>query len=173
MADGHDLLDHLRGRVGVTGICGLRAPDRSEEGAPGCRVRLGGHDCRPSRDPNPENLSSWRLTESEYRGPRTGRIDEEEEVHGRADRVRAEAGTHLNFFIYQQLPLLPPPPQLYTEPHLAFLVLKVLELTYTSNALAPFAQDLGHDGPRPSPGMESVAPTCALISMPSTPVPTA
>ena len=34
-----------------------------------------------------------------------------------------------------------------TEPRLAFLVPKVLELSYTSHALAPFACDLGHDGP--------------------------
>ena len=54
-------------------------------------------------------------------------------------------GTHLNFFIYQQLPILPP--AFYTEPRLAFLVPKILELTYTSHALAPFARDLGHDGP--------------------------
>ena len=54
-------------------------------------------------------------------------------------------GTHLTFFIYQQLPILPP--AFYTEPHLAFLVPKVLELTYTSHALAPFARDLGYDGP--------------------------
>ena len=54
-------------------------------------------------------------------------------------------GTHLNFFIYQQLPILPP--AFYTEPRLAFLVPKILELIYTSHALAPFARDLGHDGP--------------------------
>ena len=54
-------------------------------------------------------------------------------------------GTHLNFFIYQQLPILPP--AFYTEPRLVFLVPKILELTYTSHALAPFARDLGHDGP--------------------------
>ena len=53
-------------------------------------------------------------------------------------------GTHLNFFVYQQLPLLPP--SFYTESRLAFLVPKVLELTYTSYALSPFARDLGHDG---------------------------
>ncbi|WP_137113284.1 N-6 DNA methylase [Mesorhizobium sp. GR13] len=54
-------------------------------------------------------------------------------------------GTHLNFFIYQQLPILPP--DFYTEPRLAFITPKVLELTYTSHSLAPFARDLGHDGP--------------------------
>ncbi|MCS6291162.1 MAG: N-6 DNA methylase [Nitrospira sp.] len=54
-------------------------------------------------------------------------------------------GTHLNFFIYQQLPILPP--AFYTESRLAFIVPRVLELTYTSHSLAPFARDLGHDGP--------------------------
>ncbi|WP_114374490.1 Eco57I restriction-modification methylase domain-containing protein [Elioraea thermophila] len=54
-------------------------------------------------------------------------------------------GTHLNFFIYQQLPILPP--AFYTGPRLAFVLPRVLELTYTSHALAPFARDLGHAGP--------------------------
>jgi hypothetical protein len=44
-----------------------------------------------------------------------------------------------------QLPILPP--TFYTDPRLAFITPKVLELTYTSHALAPFARDLGHDGP--------------------------
>ena len=35
----------------------------------------------------------------------------------------------------------------YTEPDLAFIVPRVLELTYTSHSRAPFARDLGHDGP--------------------------
>jgi N-6 DNA Methylase len=54
-------------------------------------------------------------------------------------------GTHMNFFIYQQLPILPP--DFYNESRLAFITPKVLELTYTSHSLAPFAHDLGHDGP--------------------------
>jgi hypothetical protein len=53
-------------------------------------------------------------------------------------------GTHLNFFIYQQLAILRP--STYTEADLAFIVPRVLELTYTSNAMAPFARDLGYDG---------------------------
>ena len=57
-------------------------------------------------------------------------------------------GTHLNFFIYQQLPILPP--AFYTEPRLAFLVPKILELTYTSHALAPFARDLQEPESRPT-----------------------
>ncbi len=54
-------------------------------------------------------------------------------------------GTHLKYNIFKQLPVLPP--AFYTEPRIAFIVPKVLELTYTSRSLAPFARDLGHDGP--------------------------
>ncbi len=54
-------------------------------------------------------------------------------------------GTTLNFYIVHQLPILHP--TFYTELCLAFLVPKVLELTYTSHTLAPFARDLGYDGP--------------------------
>ncbi len=51
----------------------------------------------------------------------------------------------LDAFILKQLPVLPP--TFYTEPRLAFITPKVLELTYTSHSLSPFARDLGHDGP--------------------------
>jgi Eco57I restriction-modification methylase len=54
-------------------------------------------------------------------------------------------GANLNFFLVEQFPILPP--AFYTEPRLAFVTPKVLELTYTSQSLAPFARDLGHDGP--------------------------
>ena len=54
-------------------------------------------------------------------------------------------GTALAVFVLVQLPILPP--SFYTVPRLDFIVLRVLELTYTSNSLAPFAQDLGYDGP--------------------------
>ena len=54
-------------------------------------------------------------------------------------------GVNLNFFYVKQFPVLPP--GFYTEPRLAFVTPRVLELTYTSHALAPFARDLGHDGP--------------------------
>lgn len=54
-------------------------------------------------------------------------------------------GTTLNYFLLYQLPVLPP--DFYTEPRLGFITPKVLELTYTSHSLAPFARDLGHDGP--------------------------
>ena len=55
------------------------------------------------------------------------------------------AGTNLTYFYMKQFPILPP--IFYTEPRLAFITPKVLELTYTSHSLAPFARDLGHDGP--------------------------
>jgi hypothetical protein len=47
-------------------------------------------------------------------------------------------------FIVKQLPVLPP--SFYTESDLAFIVPRVLELTYTSHAMAPFARDLGFEG---------------------------
>jgi hypothetical protein len=54
-------------------------------------------------------------------------------------------GTTLNFFLLYQFPIFPP--TFYTPERLAFLTPRVLELTYTSHALAPFARDLGFDGP--------------------------
>lgn len=53
-------------------------------------------------------------------------------------------GTHLNFFIAQQLAVLPP--STYGKEELDFIVPRVLELTYTSHAIKPFAEDLGYDG---------------------------
>jgi hypothetical protein len=53
-------------------------------------------------------------------------------------------GTHLNYFVYQQLPILPP--ETYPEGSLSFIVPRVLELIYTSNSMASFARDLGYDG---------------------------
>jgi hypothetical protein len=55
------------------------------------------------------------------------------------------AGLHLTYGYLKQLPILPP--SFYTKPRQKFIVPKVLELTYTSHAVAPFARDLGHDGP--------------------------
>ncbi|MBO6884209.1 MAG: N-6 DNA methylase [Marivita sp.] len=54
-------------------------------------------------------------------------------------------GTDLAFHYVKQFPVLHP--DFYTEPRLTFITPKVLELTYTSHSLAPFARDLGHDGP--------------------------
>jgi len=53
-------------------------------------------------------------------------------------------GTHLNFFIFKQLPTLSP--DQYTQPDLDYIVPRVLELTYTSHALKAFAEDLGYQG---------------------------
>ncbi|TNF13031.1 MAG: SAM-dependent DNA methyltransferase [Rhodobacteraceae bacterium] len=54
-------------------------------------------------------------------------------------------GTHLTYGYVKQFPILPP--TFYTPARLVFVIPRVLELTYTSHALAPFARDLGHDGP--------------------------
>jgi hypothetical protein len=54
-------------------------------------------------------------------------------------------GTNLNYFYFEQLPVLPP--AAYDEAALGFIVPRVLELTYTSHSMAPFARDLGYDGP--------------------------
>lgn len=53
-------------------------------------------------------------------------------------------GTHLNFFIFKQLPVLPP--DHYNETDLSFITPRILELTYTSHALKPFAIDLEFNG---------------------------
>lgn len=54
-------------------------------------------------------------------------------------------GSTMNFFIYKQLPVLPP--SAYTQATLDFIQPRVLELTYTANDLKPWAKDLGYDGP--------------------------
>ncbi|MGD9662247.1 MAG: DNA methyltransferase, partial [Porticoccaceae bacterium] len=53
-------------------------------------------------------------------------------------------GTNLNFFIFQQFSALQP--FRYNEDDLAFIVPRVLELTYTAHDLAPWAHDMGYDG---------------------------
>ena len=54
-------------------------------------------------------------------------------------------GTSVSQFYIKQFPVLPP--DFYTAPRLEFIVPRVLELTYTSHSLAPFARDLGYDSP--------------------------
>lgn len=54
-------------------------------------------------------------------------------------------GTHMNYFIFKQLPVLPP--DRYTEADLAFIAPRVLELTFTAHDLSAWAQDLGYNGP--------------------------
>ena len=53
-------------------------------------------------------------------------------------------GTHLNFFIAQQLPVLPP--SVFSSDDLGFVSPRVLELTYTSRAMKAWAEDLGYSG---------------------------
>ncbi len=53
-------------------------------------------------------------------------------------------GTHLTYGYIKQFPVLPP--ERYTEADLAFIVPRVLELTYTAHDLAPWAANLGHTG---------------------------
>jgi hypothetical protein len=54
-------------------------------------------------------------------------------------------GTHLTYGYLKQFPVLPP--ERYTQADLAFIVPRVLELTYTAHDLSAWAKDLGHDGP--------------------------
>ena len=54
-------------------------------------------------------------------------------------------GTTLNYFYLKQFPVLPP--DRYTEAHLAFIVPRVRELTFTAHDLSGWAQDLGYNGP--------------------------
>lgn len=53
-------------------------------------------------------------------------------------------GVHMNAFYRSQLPNFPP--SAYTEEDIAFIVPRVLELTYTSYSLKPWAEALGYDG---------------------------
>jgi hypothetical protein len=54
-------------------------------------------------------------------------------------------GTHLKYHTFKQLSVLPP--SSYSEPTLAFLLPRILELTYTAEDMRPWAEDLGHTGP--------------------------
>ncbi|WP_167400143.1 Eco57I restriction-modification methylase domain-containing protein [Novacetimonas maltaceti] len=54
-------------------------------------------------------------------------------------------GVNLNFFIVRQLPVLPP--SFYSAADVEFILPRVLELTFTSNTMAPFARAMGHAGP--------------------------
>ncbi|GAA4565680.1 N-6 DNA methylase [Micromonospora coerulea] len=64
------------------------------------------------------------------------------------------SGTHLKYYVLKQLPVLPP--ERYSDPAVwdrdggtlgEWVTKHVLELTYTANDLAPYARDLGYDGP--------------------------
>lgn len=54
-------------------------------------------------------------------------------------------GTTLNYFYIKQFPVLAP--DRYADTDLAWIVPRVLELTYTAHDLAPWARDMGYDGP--------------------------
>jgi hypothetical protein len=54
-------------------------------------------------------------------------------------------GASFKYFTMRQIPFLLP--TLYGDRQLAFIVPRVLELAYTSHSMAPFAHDLGYDGP--------------------------
>lgn len=54
-------------------------------------------------------------------------------------------GISLTYFYLKQFPILPP--SAYSDADLAFIVPRVLELSYTSHSMAPFARDLGNHGP--------------------------
>jgi hypothetical protein len=53
-------------------------------------------------------------------------------------------GNHLKFNVFKQLPVLAP--SAYSPADVDHIVARVLELTYTSHSMAPFARDLGYDG---------------------------
>ncbi|MCG7892566.1 MAG: N-6 DNA methylase [Candidatus Thiodiazotropha endolucinida] len=53
-------------------------------------------------------------------------------------------GTHLKYHMKKQITNLPP--EHYSERDLDYIVPRVLELTYTSHDLKPFAEDLGYTG---------------------------
>lgn len=50
------------------------------------------------------------------------------------------AGSNLSFYYIKQLPILPP--EAYSEADLAYIVPRVLELTYTAHDLRPWAEDV-------------------------------
>ena len=53
-------------------------------------------------------------------------------------------GTSMNYFIYKQLPLLAP--DQFNSQDREFIQPRILELTYTSHAMRPWAEDLGYTG---------------------------
>lgn len=54
-------------------------------------------------------------------------------------------GTNMTHNYFKQFPFLPP--STYTQAAIDFIQPRVLELTYTSHDLKPWAEDLGYDGP--------------------------
>lgn len=58
-------------------------------------------------------------------------------------------GTSLTYFYLKQFPMLPP--SSFTATDTSFIVPRVLELTYTSHSMRPFAEDLEYTGNAPFP----------------------
>lgn len=54
-------------------------------------------------------------------------------------------GTSFKLYLIKQIPV--PPPSTYDRATIRYLVERVLQLVYTANSMAPFARDLGYDGP--------------------------
>jgi hypothetical protein len=54
-------------------------------------------------------------------------------------------GTHLTYGYLKQFPVLSP--RTIAASDLAFILPRVLQLTYTSHSMAPFPRDLGYEGP--------------------------
>lgn len=65
-------------------------------------------------------------------------------IHDFAARQKV-GGTHLKYHVKKQIPNIPP--ELYSELDLAFIVPRVLELTYTSHEMRAWAEVLGYTGP--------------------------
>ena len=83
-------------------------------------------------------------------------------------------GTSLNWFIVEQLPIIAPDDydrQFGTTPARDLVRDHVLRLTYTAHDMAPFARDLGYDGP-PFIWNEEERRTCAPVWTPSTSIST-
>ena len=53
-------------------------------------------------------------------------------------------GTSMTYFYFKQFPVLSP--MMYSSTDHSFLTPRILELTYTSNTMRPWAEDLGHTG---------------------------
>ncbi|MFP3943286.1 MAG: Eco57I restriction-modification methylase domain-containing protein [Alphaproteobacteria bacterium] len=75
-------------------------------------------------------------------------------------------GTSLTYFYLKQFPVLCP--DAIREEAQNFITPRVLELTYTSHSMKPWAEDLGYDGP-PFAWDEDAAPCCARSWTPISP----
>jgi hypothetical protein len=53
-------------------------------------------------------------------------------------------GTHINFLFMKQFPVLPP--EAFRSEDIEFISSRVLELTYTSESMRPWAEDMGYTG---------------------------